>query len=183
MLYGQQPEMNFGDLYNHIRFYLWKRKIPPTQRSDDFVGWIGGKMNRVCCGAVSSSWTFPHWSGGSHGDNQPLPVAEFKMNTTTSCGGFQTNLQNQWNLVEFTGKIPWDAECVKRVLKNLLKWSEKSMTHLVALGKNTLCESEQTPVSVCGKSFYCQQHQDVTFLTIIAIFKNSATFLRYAVYG
>ena len=32
----------------------WKRKIPPTQRSDDFVGWIGGKMNRVCCGAVAS---------------------------------------------------------------------------------------------------------------------------------
>ena len=40
------------------------------------------------------------------------------------------------------------------------------MTHLVALGKNALCESEQTPVSVCGKSFYCQQQQDVTFLTI-----------------
>ena len=27
--------------------------------------------------------------------------------------------------------------------------------------KNTLCESEQTPVSVCGKSFYCQLQQDV----------------------
>ena len=50
----QQPKENFGELYNHIRFYLWKRKIPPTQRSDDFVGWIGGKMNRMCCGAVSS---------------------------------------------------------------------------------------------------------------------------------
>ena len=35
----QQPKENFGELYNHIRFYLWKRKIPPTQRSDDFVGW------------------------------------------------------------------------------------------------------------------------------------------------
>ena len=57
-------------------------------------------MNRVCCGAVNSSWTFPHGSGGSHGDNQPLSVAVFKMNTTTSCGGFQTNLQNQWNLQE-----------------------------------------------------------------------------------
>ena len=33
--------------------------------------------------------------------------------------------------------------------------------------KNTLCESEQTPVSVCGKSFYCQQQQDVVFLTIV----------------
>ena len=36
MLYGQQPKTNFRDLYNYIRFYLWKRKIPPTQRSDGF---------------------------------------------------------------------------------------------------------------------------------------------------
>ena len=69
-----------------FKVQLPKRKIPPTQRSDDFVGGIGGKMNRVCCGAVNSSWTFPHGSGGSHGDNQPLSVAVFKMNTTTSCG-------------------------------------------------------------------------------------------------
>ena len=27
--------------------------------------------------------------------------------------------------------------------------------------KNTLCESEQIPFSVCGKSFYCQLQQDV----------------------
>ena len=33
--------------------------------------------------------------------------------------------------------------------------------------KNTLCESEQNPSSVCGKSFYCQQQQDVAFLTIV----------------
>ena len=55
-------------------------------------------MNRVCCGAVNSSWTFPHGSGGSHGDNQPLSVAVFKMNTTTSCGWFQTNPQERWDL-------------------------------------------------------------------------------------
>ena len=58
------------------------KKIPPTQRSDDFVGCIGGKMNRVCCGAVDLL-------GMIHGE------AVFKMNTTTSCGWFQTNLQNQ----------------------------------------------------------------------------------------
>ena len=51
-LCSQQLKSNFGRLNNYIRFYLWKRKIPPTQRSDDFVGWIGGKMNRVCCGTV-----------------------------------------------------------------------------------------------------------------------------------
>jgi hypothetical protein len=66
----------------------------------DFVGGIGGKMNRVCCGAVNSSWTFPHGSGGSHGDNQPLSVAVFKMNTTTSCGEIQATPQNQWDLQE-----------------------------------------------------------------------------------
>ena len=51
-LCSQQPKTNFGRLNNYIRFYLWKRKIPPTQRSDDFVGWIGGKIDRMCCGAV-----------------------------------------------------------------------------------------------------------------------------------
>ena len=38
-LCGQQLKTNFERLNNYIRFYLWKRKIPPTQRSDDFVGW------------------------------------------------------------------------------------------------------------------------------------------------
>ena len=57
------------------------------QRSDDFVGWIGGKMNRVCCGAVDLS-------GMIHGE------AVFKMNTTTSYGGLFANPQNQWDLQE-----------------------------------------------------------------------------------
>ena len=35
-LYSQQQKTNFGRLNNYIRFYLWKRKIPPTQRSDGF---------------------------------------------------------------------------------------------------------------------------------------------------
>ena len=35
-LYSQQLKTNFGRLNNYIRFYLWKRKIPPTQRSDGF---------------------------------------------------------------------------------------------------------------------------------------------------
>ena len=41
-----------------------KEKYRPCSAAMDFVGWIGGKMNRVCCGAVNSSWTFPHGSGG-----------------------------------------------------------------------------------------------------------------------
>ena len=102
-LCNQQPKTIFGDLYNYIRFYLLKRKIPPTQRSDDFVGWIGGKMNRVCCGAVN-------FSGIIHGE------AVFKMNTTTSCGWFQTNPQNQWDLWQ---RISCFARCVKMILKNL----------------------------------------------------------------
>ena len=35
-LYSQQQKTNFGRLNNYIRFYLWKRKIPPMQRSDGF---------------------------------------------------------------------------------------------------------------------------------------------------
>ena len=77
------------------------------------------------------------------------------------------NLNQSTKSMGFTRKIPRHVECVKRVLKNLLKWSKKSMTHLVALGKNTLCESEQPPFSVCGRSFYCRQQQDVVFLTIV----------------
>ena len=102
-LYSEQPKTNFRRLNNHIRFYLWKRKIPPTQRSDDFVEWIGGKMNRVCCGAVDLL-------GMIHGE------AVFKMNTTTSCGWFQTNPQNQWDLWQ---RISCFARCVKMILKNL----------------------------------------------------------------
>ena len=101
----QQPKTNFGRLNNYIIFYLWKRKIPPMQRIDDFVGWIGGKMNRVCCGAVNLS-------GMIHGE------AVFKMNTTTSCGWFQTNPQNRWDLWQ---RISWFAGCVKMVLWNLLQ--------------------------------------------------------------
>ena len=44
-LCSQQPKTNFRDLYNHIRFYLWKRKIPPTQRSDGFCR-VNRRQNR-----------------------------------------------------------------------------------------------------------------------------------------
>ena len=95
-LFSQQLKTNFGRFEQLHKILFVKRKIPPTQRSDGSCrGETDGKMNRVCCGAVNSSWTFPHGSGGSHGDNQPLSVAVFKMNTTTSCGWFQTNPQNQ----------------------------------------------------------------------------------------
>ena len=33
--------------------------------------------------------------------------------------------------------------------------------------KEFCCASEQTPFSVCGRSFYCRQQQDVAFLTIV----------------
>ena len=39
-------------------------------------------------------------SGGYHDENRPLPVAVFKMNTTTSCRWIWTNPQNQWDSQE-----------------------------------------------------------------------------------
>ena len=33
--------------------------------------------------------------------------------------------------------------------------------------KEFCCASEQTPFSVCGRSFYCRQQQDVVFLSIV----------------
>ena len=44
-LYSQQQKTNFGRLNNYIRFYLWKRKIPPMQRSDGFCR-VNRRQNR-----------------------------------------------------------------------------------------------------------------------------------------
>ena len=44
-LCNQQPKTIFGDLYNYIRFYLLKRKIPPSQRSDGFCR-VNRRQNR-----------------------------------------------------------------------------------------------------------------------------------------
>ena len=114
--------ITFGRLMKFSRYGSRKRKIPLTQRSDDFVGWNGGKMNRVCCGAVDLS-------GIIHGE------AVFKMNTTTSCGKVQTNPQEQWDLQE-------KYHCVWKSSRGFWKicWSEaRKVWHilwlLVALGK------------------------------------------------
>ena len=112
-LYNQQLKTNFGRLNNYIRFYLWKRKIPPTQRSDDFVGWNGGKIDRVCCGAVDLL-------GMIHGE------AVFKMNTTTSCGWLQANPQKQRDLWQRISRI---ERCVKIIWKKLLRQSGDSRTY------------------------------------------------------
>ena len=77
--------ITFGRLMKFSRCSSLKEKYRPRSIAMDFVGWIGGKMNRVCCGAVDLS-------GIIHGE------AVFKMNTTTSCGWVWTNPQNQWNL-------------------------------------------------------------------------------------
>ena len=86
-VWGHGTVSRSDGLWNFQGMASQKRKIPPTQRSDDFVGWIGGKMNQVCCGAVNLS-------GIIHGE------AVFKMNTTTSCGWLVTNPQEQWDLQE-----------------------------------------------------------------------------------
>jgi len=64
-----------------------KRKYRPRSAAMILSGEVSGKMNRVCCGAVNLL-------GIIHGE------AVFRMNTTTSCGWFQTNPQNQWDLHE-----------------------------------------------------------------------------------
>ena len=56
-LCSQQLKTNFGRLNNYIRFYLWKRKIPPTQRSDDFVGWSKRQSES---GVLRGSIGIPH---------------------------------------------------------------------------------------------------------------------------
>ena len=141
----------FGRLMKFSRCVSRKRKIPPMQHSD---GFCRVKQRQNESGVLRGGWFFrdvPRWGSVQNEHDHILWMA---CNQSTRAVGF-------------TRKIPLYVECVKRVLKNLLKWSKKSMTHLVALGKNTLCESEQTPFSVCGRSFYCRQQQDVAFLTIV----------------
>ena len=62
-----------------------KENTAHAVQAKDFVGSNRRQNDRVCCGAVNLS-------GIIHGE------AVFKMNTTTSCGWFQTNPQNQWDL-------------------------------------------------------------------------------------
>ena len=57
------------------------------QRSDDFVGGFGGKMNRVCCGAVNLSAAFIDYglliSASEHDQNDP-PYQAAANNVNTS---------------------------------------------------------------------------------------------------
>ena len=156
--------ITFGRLMRFSRCVSRKRKIPPMQHSDGFCR-VKQRQNesgvlrggKFFCGLsltevvgltvitnhflwLCSKWTRPHLVD----EFEPIHKINgiYKKNTTA-------------------------CRMRQEVLKNLLKWSKKSMTHLVALGKNTLCESEQTPFSVCGRSFYCRQQQDVAFLTIV----------------
>ena len=128
-----------------------KEKYRPRSAAMDFVGWSKRQNESGVLRGGKSFRDNPRWGSVQNEHDHILWKGS---NQSTRAVGF-------------TRKIPRHVECVKRVLKNLLKWSKKSMTHLVALGKNTLCESEQTPFSVCGRSFYCRQQQDVAFLTIV----------------
>ena len=64
-----------------------KEKYRHAVQAKNFVGVKRRQNDRVCCGAVDLS-------GIIHGE------AVFKMNTTASCGGLQTNPQERWELEE-----------------------------------------------------------------------------------
>ena len=69
-LCSQQLKTNFGWLNNHIRFYLWKRKIPPMQyRRRILSGWNGGKMIGCVAGRYVLSGQSSAESGGYHGEH------------------------------------------------------------------------------------------------------------------
>ena len=103
-----------------------KEKYRPRSAAMILSGESAAKWIGCVAGRLILSWTFPHWSGGSHGDNQPLSVPVFKMNTTTSCGWFQTNLQKQQDLWQRISRI---ERCVKIIWKKLLRQSGDSRTY------------------------------------------------------
>ena len=133
--------ITFGRLMKFSRCVSRKRKIPPMQHSD---GFCRVKQRQNESGVLRGGEFFRDNPRRGSVQNEHDHILWKGSNQSTRAVGF-------------TRKIPLCVKIVKRVLKNLLKWSEKSMTHLVALGKNTLCESEQIPFSVCGRSFYCRQ--------------------------
>ena len=148
---GWKAGITFGRLMKFSR-YGFPEKKNTAHAAQRWFCRVNRRQNES--GVLRGGWSFrdnPRWGSVQNEHDHILWMA---CNQSTRAVGF-------------TRKIPRHVECVKRVLKNLLKWSKKSMTHLVALGKNTLCESEQTPFSVCGRSFYCRQQQDVAFLTIV----------------
>ena len=92
-LCSQQLKTNFGRLNNYIRFYLWKRKIPPTQRSDGFCR-VNRRQNR---------------SG-------VLRAVNLFMGNKPSLR--RILLRIQWDLWQ---RVSWFARCVKMVLQILLQ--------------------------------------------------------------
>jgi hypothetical protein len=76
-----------------------KRKIPPTQRSDDFVG-VSRRQNEsgvLRGGKFFRGLLLTEVVGLTVITNHFLWLSS-KTNTTTSCGWFQTNPQNRWDL-------------------------------------------------------------------------------------
>ena len=82
-------------------FFRRKEKYRPRSTGEGFcrgetaAKWIGCVAGRYVLSGQSSAE-----SGGYHGENRPLPVAVFKMNTTTSCRWIWTNPQERWDLQE-----------------------------------------------------------------------------------
>ena len=100
-------------LWNFQGTFLIKKNTAQAAQRWILSGWIGGKMNRVCCGAVNLS-------GMIRGE------AVFKMNTTTSCGWLQANPQKQRDLWQRISRI---ERCVKIIWKKLLRQSGDSRTY------------------------------------------------------
>ena len=156
--------ITFGRLMKFSRCVSHKKRKPPTQRSDGFCrvnrrqnesGVLrGGKFFRglfltevVGLTVITnhfrwlcSKWTWPHFVDGVRPIHKISGI--YKENTTV-CRIRQEGFEK---FIEVK-REKYDTSCGFR--------------------KNALCESEQTPVSVCGKSFYCRQQQDVAFLTIV----------------
>ena len=124
--------ITFGRLMKFSRCGSCKRKIPPTQRSDGFCR-VNRRQNES--GVLRGGKFF-----------RGLFLTEV-VGLTVITNHFLWQCQNEhghilWRdsdystkSVGFTRKIPLYVKIVKRILKNLLKWSRKSTTHLVTLGK------------------------------------------------
>ena len=92
-LCSQQPKTNFGRLNNYIRFYLWKRKIPPMQRSDGFCR-VNRRQNES--GVLRGGWSFRDDPRRGCVQNEHDHILWMTSRQSTKAAGFVTENITHW---------------------------------------------------------------------------------------
>ena len=94
-LFCRQLKTNFRRSNNYIRFYLWKRKIPPTQRSDGFCR-VNRRQNES--GVLRGGWSFRDDPRRGCVQNEHDHILWMVSNQSTKPVGFVTENITHWTV-------------------------------------------------------------------------------------